>query len=87
MLGIPITILASAIGRVFFQTISNKQKKGNDIGYFVFRNMTNGMKVAIIPIALLMAFGDIITIIFLGSDWKIAGDFVRILAIQYFSCF
>lgn len=87
LLQIPTQLLANAIGRVFFQTVSNMKREGKNIGIYVLNNLTNGMKIAIIPITLLMAFGDILAIIFLGSDWLIAGNFIRILSAQYFFMF
>lgn len=87
MLQIPSTLLASAIGRIFFQTVSTMKREGKAIGQFVYQNMTRAMKIAIVPMALLMAFGDIAAKVFLGEEWAIAGDFIRILALQYFFAF
>ena len=87
VLQIPGTLLAKAIGRVFFQMTSKMKREGKDIGYFVLINLMRSMKIAIIPMILLMAFGDVVAVVFLGSEWIIAGDFVRILALQYYFVF
>lgn len=87
LLQIPSTLLANAIGRVFFHITSAMKRDGKSIGQYVYRNLTIGMKIAIIPMIFLMAFGDVIAVVFLGSDWKIAGDFVRILTLQFFFMF
>jgi len=87
LLQIPSALLASAIGRVFFQATSAMKKEGKAIGQFVYKNIDRTMKIAVIPITLLIAFGDVAAIIFLGKEWAIAGDFVRILALQYFFTF
>lgn len=84
---IPITLLASAIGRVFFQKASNMKRNGERIGEFVYGNITKVMKIAIIPIICILVAGDLIIVIFLGQDWKMAGDFIRILSFQNFLTF
>lgn len=84
---IPITLLASAIGRVFFQKASNMKRNGEKIGEFVYGNITKVMKIAIIPIICILVAGDLIIVIFLGQDWKMAGDFIRILSLQNFLTF
>lgn len=87
VLQIPATFLAKAIGRIFFQLTSRMKIEGSNIGSYVLRNLLRNMKIAIIPMILLMGFGDVATIIFLGNDWAIAGDFIRILVLQYYFVF
>jgi O-antigen/teichoic acid export membrane protein len=87
VLKIPSSLLAKAIGRVFFQVTSKMKIEGKAIGDYVLRNLMNSMKIAILPMVFLMAFGDIIVTFFLGNDWNIAGEFIRILALQYFFTF
>lgn len=87
VLQIPSNFLAKAIGRVFFSTVSKMKREGKDIGSYVINNMIRGMKIAIIPMSLLIAFGDVAVIIFLGHDSEIAGNFIQILALQYFFMF
>jgi O-antigen/teichoic acid export membrane protein len=45
------------------------------------------MKILIIPMIFLVVFGDILTIIFFGIEWKMTGYFFQILAIKYFFVF
>lgn len=84
---IPITLLASAMGRVFFQTTSDMKRKGQEIGNFVYNNINKVTKISIIPMIIIIVFGDYAVTFFLGSEWKIAGDFMRILAFQNFFLF
>ncbi|WP_459908741.1 oligosaccharide flippase family protein [Desulfotomaculum defluvii] len=87
LLQMPSTFLAKAIGRVFFSTSSKMRRDGKDIGKYVINNMIKGMKVGIIPMSLLIAFGDVAITIFLGDEWEIAGNFIQILTLQYFFMF
>jgi O-antigen/teichoic acid export membrane protein len=87
MLNIPVSLLATAIGRVFFQITSTMKREGKAIGGYVYNNLITAMKIGFLPIILLMTFGDIAAVIFLGSEWRIAGDFIIILSLQYFFMF
>lgn len=87
ILKMPVILIAKSIGRVFFQVISGMKRQGTNLGDYVIKNVIKAMKISIIPITCLVGFGDVITILFLGEEWEIAGDFVRILALQYFFLF
>lgn len=87
ILQVPSTLLANAIGRVLFQITAELKRKGQDIGEYVYNNLIKAMKYGVIPMTLLMALGDIIVIAFLGEEWRVAGEFIRILAIQYYFMF
>lgn len=87
LLQIPITFLATAIGRVFFQKASDMKRAGKEIGTFVYMSMTRIMKLAVIPMIGMVAVGDVAVKIFLGYNWIIAGDLLRILAFQNFFLF
>lgn len=87
LLHMPTNLLSSAIGRVFFQRTSELKRQGKDIGQFVYRTMNQSMKIGLVPLILLIAFGDIITTLVLGDEWRIAGDFLRILGLLYFFIF
>ena len=87
VLKVPITFLAKAIGRVFFQVTSKMKIEGKNIGNYVSNNLMKNMKIAVAPIILLMAIGDVIIVFFLGQDWKVAGEFIRLLSLQYYFMF
>ena len=87
ILNIPITLLANALGRVFFQTISDMARKGQEIGQFVYRNLTRAMKVAIVPMIVLVAFGDAIVILLFGREYEMAGAMLQIVSFQNFFTF
>ena len=87
ILNIPITLLGNAVGRVFFQESSEMINKGKTIGEFTYRSMTKMMKIGILPMIILIAFGKIIVNIFLGADWAPAGDMLCIIAFQTYFTF
>lgn len=87
VLNIPITLLANALGRVFFQTISDMKRKGEEIGAFAYRNITKAMKIAVIPMIFLVALGDVFIIILYGQEYRMAGTMLQIVAFQNFFTF
>lgn len=79
VLNIPVNLLASSIGKVYYQTAAEMKKKGQEVGDFTFRNMKRAMYVAIVPIVVIMSFGDIVCMLFLGNDYVITGNLSRII--------
>lgn len=87
ILYIPITLLASAVGRVFFQKTSEMKRLGQNIGNYVYKNLSDAMKIGALPMIGIMSAGDIIITVFFGELWKPAGIIIRILALQNFFMF
>ena len=87
VLGIPINLLAHAIGRVYYQNVADKASKGEKVGEFTFRNITKAMKVALIPMILIMSFGDVASTIIFGSDYIVTGNMIRIISLMTFFTF
>lgn len=84
VLNIPINLLASSIGKVYYQTAAEMKKKGQEVGDFTFRNMKRAMYVAIAPMVVIMSFGDIVCTLFLGNDYVITGNLSRIIVFMTF---
>ncbi|MFZ3371894.1 MAG: oligosaccharide flippase family protein, partial [Desulfitobacteriaceae bacterium] len=82
ILQIPISLVAGSIGTVFFKTIADMARAGQEIGQFVYNNIDKVMKIAIIPMFIIVSVGDIILVFILGSRWATAGIFLRILGLQ-----
>lgn len=81
ILSLPVTLLATPINRVYFQEASQRYNKGQDIGDFSFKILKTNIKIAIIPISLLIIFGEQIFALFLGKQWEGAGTFAAILGL------
>lgn len=84
VLNIPVNLLASSIGKVYYQTAAEMKKKGQEVGDFTFRNIKRAMYVAIAPMVVIMSFGDIVCILFLGNDYVITGNLSRIIVFMTF---
>lgn len=81
ILSLPLTLLATPINRVYYQEANQRYNNGQDIGEFSFKILKTNIKVAIIPIAVLIIFGEWVFAIFLGEKWREAGAFAAILGI------
>lgn len=83
ILSLPASLLATPINRVYFREASERYNRGEDIGEFSFRILKANIKIAIIPIVLLILFGEWIFAVFLGEKWRQAGTFAAILGVYY----
>lgn len=81
ILSLPTSLLATPINRVYFQEASRRYSRGEDIGEFSFKVLETNIKIAILPISVLIIFGQWIFAIFLGEQWREAGRFASILGI------
>lgn len=84
VLNIPITNIGHALGKVFFQTISELKLQGQNIASFVMRNISRVTKLALIPLLAVFAFGDMAAVVVFGTDFIIVGYMLRILAFRTF---
>lgn len=82
ILKLPITFLASAIGRVFFQTLAELKDNKEKLKNYAYRNINKLLKYSAIPMFFLLICGDVIVTIFLGKSWEVAGVMIRILALE-----
>lgn len=79
LLTIPITFLGQALGKVFYQKTAEMRRQGQSIGKFVEKNINRGMGVALIPMALLAAYGDAAVVLYFGMEYSIGGVICRII--------
>lgn len=83
ILSIPVTLLATPINRVYYKEAAEKYSKGEQIGSFCFDMIEKNIKIAIIPIGILIIAGQKIVPFFLGKDWEIAGIYISALGMLY----
>lgn len=87
MLNMPVTFIGQAVGKIFYQTASEKTRNKEPIGTFVERNFTRAIKIAIIPILGLYTIGDLGAVIFFGKEYIFAGAILRIVVFKTFFSF
>lgn len=82
ILNMPVTFIGQAIGKVFYQKISEKNRNGESIDGFVKRNFNRAILFTSVPVICLFAGGDIAAIIFFGADYYIAGQLLRVVVFK-----
>lgn len=87
ILSMPISLMATPINNVYYREASERIKKGLSVGDFAFSFIHNNLKIASIPILILMLFGEEIFGLFLGSEWILAGSYVKVLGPYYLVLF
>lgn len=71
----PVSFIGQAVGKVFYQTISEMQRMGEQIGDYVERNFNRAINLAYFPVLGLFAVGDIAAVLFFGREYIEAGTF------------
>jgi len=79
LVGIPITLLANSLGRVFFQSVSEIKRQSGHVGEFTLRSLNKAMKISLFPIILMLCIGDMVITLIFGEDFLVAGNIFRIM--------
>lgn len=87
LISIPINFIGQALGKVFYQTIAEMDRKKQKISEFVERNMKRSIFLAFVPMVLFAAFGDAAIVMFFGSEYAIGGVISRIIVFRAFFTF
>lgn len=82
LISIPITFIGQALGKVFYQTIAEMKRAGREIGVFLKKNMNRAMMIAVIPMILFAAFGDVAIVVFFGKEYELGGVISRIIVFR-----
>lgn len=80
LMNMPITLLANSLGKVFFQKASEISRCKGNVGEFTLKSLQKAMKLAIIPLILMLTIGDLIIVLFFGEDYIVAGNILRIMS-------
>lgn len=81
ILSLPSTLLSVPINNVYFREATEKYNNGEDIGEFSFRILQAGLKIAVVPMLLLVLLGEELFSIFLGKQWYEAGTYAAVLVL------
>lgn len=84
MVTIPSSIIASAIGDVYRQEASLAYQEHGEFKDLFIKTLINTVKLAVIPFGVLFLIApDIFSIVF-GEQWRVAGEYARIIIIASF---
>lgn len=83
VLGIPSRFIGVPINTIYFRTASEYYKKGKDLAQFTFSLITKTMLTALLPMLVIIFYGEKIFSWTLGDNWAEAGRLARFLIVQY----
>lgn len=83
ILSVPVSLLATPVNRVYYRTLVEKLEKAEHAGEFAFLMLKKTIQFAMIPIGVLMIFGDLLTSFILGKEWEVTGVYILILGIVF----
>jgi O-antigen/teichoic acid export membrane protein len=87
VMGIPAGLIGKSVGDVFYPRISEASKNGEPLYPLVLKATLSMAAVGFLPFALVAVTGPWIFSFVFGSEWAIAGDYARWLAVWMFFMF
>lgn len=78
---LPITVIGSAMGNVFYRELSEQSKNQDNIKIITRKANKISFYLSILPLLFLVLGGDKILVLFLGDKWTSAGVMSLCLAI------
>ena len=79
LLNAPVNLLGMSVGRVFYSELGRLKRDGQVISKFIEKNVNLALKTATPIFMTIFAFGDVFATTFLGKDWYVAGEMLRIM--------
>jgi len=80
---VPLSVISTPIQIIYFRTISERMKNGEDIADLTYSLITKILLVAVVPLVLGVAFAEDIFAFVLGSQWRAAGTIASIMAFPF----
>jgi len=89
IINLPMTIVGNSIGEVYFKEASEIESKGDRkrLSEFTYNTFKKLLIIGLIPMTLLIGYGDILFSFVLGQEWEMAGIYAMILAPWYYVVF
>ena len=84
LLLMPMSLIGTAIGKVYYQRLSNLNGNQSDISNTTHEVLRILVVISILPLLFIACGGDKLIIIFLGSKWQTAGNVALCLALWSF---
>ena len=78
-ISLPLSFVGNAFSQVFFQKASEYHQESRDIKGLVWRSYKSLFLIAIIPALILFIFSPVIFSTIFGKEWRVAGEYCRLL--------
>lgn len=83
-LNLPISVISGAIARVFFQNASVEYTNHSECVNLYKTLFKKLFLFALIPLVLVFLFAPFVFSVIFGEEWRVAGEYARILSMLYF---
>ncbi|MBC2005075.1 oligosaccharide flippase family protein [Listeria booriae] len=84
MVGIPITIIATALAQVFYSEASRHIRREPNKVLFLYKKITRTLfLVGVVPFAIVAFFGPALFEWLFGAGWETSGEYLQILAVAF----
>lgn len=83
----PIMLISSSVYQVYSRSVSENQKKGEDIHHFTVSIVKKLALTAIIPFTVLLLIAPPLFEFIFGSPWRVAGFYTQLIAPMLFLVF
>ena len=84
---LPMSMLSLAVGQVFFERIARIRDQKENASQMAHQLVNTLFFIGIIPIIILLVWGDGIAPLILGSQWEETGIYIQIMILFYFTMF
>jgi O-antigen/teichoic acid export membrane protein len=84
---LPMSMLSLAIGQVFFERIARIRSQKENASQMAHRLANTLFLIGIIPVIVMLVWGDQIAPLILGNQWEETGVFIQIMILFYFTMF
>jgi O-antigen/teichoic acid export membrane protein len=79
----PLSVISFSVSQVFFQRISEAYNENKPLRPIVLNTAKYLSLISSLPLVVLLFFGPELFSFVFGENWRIAGDFARVLAFAY----
>jgi O-antigen/teichoic acid export membrane protein len=87
LLGLPSQLISKSVGDVFYPRITEAAHRGENLTRLIIKATFSLAAVGFIPFAVIVAFGPWLFGFVFGSEWVMAGEYARWLALMMFFFF
>lgn len=83
IVNIPLSLISSAIGQVYYQKIAEMRNEGQDLRPYVIATAKKLFFLSLPPTLILLFVGEFLFSIVFGKEWAASGYYAQILAIPF----
>lgn len=84
VMGVPLTLIAKSVGDVFYPHITEAVANKENVFRLILKATLALAAIGILPFTFVIAFGPLLFSLVFGSEWAMAGEYARWIALWLF---